>query len=272
MDRLKNITAIVEAMNRGDFTKRAPVTDANDEIDALARNLNEYLEYAQEAEKKRETLTARIMNIIEVTSAVEQGDFSKACVVSEPGDEIDMLSYGINKMIESLKKATEDNLKYQRDLKQRLAESEKLSGELKQKLEVIQKQQEVIRKLQTPIIQVWENVLVVPLVGVLDSQRAMDMMNMVLNAIVELNAKIVILDITGIAAVDTKTADYFIKTVKAITFIGAEALLSGIRPEVAQTLCHIGVEFGNIKITRTLKDALMLALEKSNYKIITRRE
>ncbi|MBK9261228.1 MAG: PAS domain-containing protein [Polyangiaceae bacterium] len=128
--------------------------------------------------------------------------------------------------------------------------------DVKTKLELIERQQEVIRNLETPIIQVWDHVLTLPMVGVVDSQRASRVMNDLLEMVVSKSAHYAILDLTGVDTVDTATASHLIQMVGAIRLLGAEGVISGIRPTVAQTLVSLGVDISAIKTCSNLQQAL----------------
>jgi rsbT co-antagonist protein RsbR len=133
---------------------------------------------------------------------------------------------------------------------------ERQAQELTEKLELIQRQQHAIRELSTPIIEIWDAILVLPMIGVIDTRRAADATERLLYAIVERRARAVIVDVTGIDVVDTATADHFLKMMKATRLLGATCVVSGIGPEIAQTLARTGVDFGDLPTLRTLKDAL----------------
>ena len=128
--------------------------------------------------------------------------------------------------------------------------------------EVIARQQEEMLELSTPVVQVWEGVLALPLIGTLDSARTQVMMETLLQQIVEAEADVAILDITGVPTVDTLTAQHILKTVTAARLMGAECIISGIRPQIAQTIVHLGVDLGDVTTKATLADAFKLALQR----------
>jgi PAS domain S-box len=123
----------------------------------------------------------------------------------------------------------------------------------------LREQSSMIRQMSTPTIQLWDGVLVLPVVGVIDSMRAQYMMESVLNKILQTYAKVIILDIQGVAAMDTAVANHLIKITKAAKLMGCECILSGISPAVAQTIIHIGVEMSEVNTKTTLQDALLAA-------------
>lgn len=128
--------------------------------------------------------------------------------------------------------------------------------DLKEKYELVAAQREAISRLSTPIMQVWDGVLCLPVVGMVDMDRSAEMTDTLLQAVVEKQARCVIVDVTGIEAMDTSTADLFIKMAKAIRLLGAHPVLTGISPGIAQTMANIGVNMTAITTMRTLKDGL----------------
>ncbi|HEX4788110.1 MAG TPA: STAS domain-containing protein [Actinospica sp.] len=129
--------------------------------------------------------------------------------------------------------------------------------------ELISAQSEQLLELSTPVVKVWDGVIAVPLVGTLDSSRTMVVMENMLQALVESGSEQAIIDITGVAAVDTQVAQHLLKTVMAARLMGAECTISGIRPQIAQTIVALGIDFGDIVTKATLADALRHALRRS---------
>lgn len=127
---------------------------------------------------------------------------------------------------------------------------------------VIRRQQDEMMDLSTPVVQVWNGVVTLPLIGTLDSERAQMVMENILDAIVEREAKIAIIDITGVPAVDTLVAQHLIKTAAAIRLMGAECVISGISPRIAQTIVHLGVDMPQVTTRGTLEAALAYAFQK----------
>ncbi len=128
--------------------------------------------------------------------------------------------------------------------------------------EIIREQSEQLLELTTPVVKLWEGVLAVPLVGTLDSARTQVVMEKLLEALVETGSEHAIVDITGVLAVDTQVAQHLLKTVVAARLMGAECIISGIRPQIAQTIVALGIEFGDIPTKATLADALRHALQR----------
>ncbi|UQA59456.1 STAS domain-containing protein [Polyangium aurulentum] len=141
-----------------------------------------------------------------------------------------------------------------------VTEHERTKAELVAKLELIERQQEVIRNLETPIIQVWDRVLTLPMIGVVDSGRAARLMDALLSAITRMQARFAILDMTGVDVVDTATANHLIAMVRAVRLLGSEGIITGIRPEVAQTVVSLGLDLSTIVTLASLRDGLSLAI------------
>ncbi|MFE4464259.1 STAS domain-containing protein [Oerskovia sp. NPDC056781] len=125
---------------------------------------------------------------------------------------------------------------------------------------IITEQAEQLLELSTPVVKLWEGIVAVPLVGTLDSARAQVVMERLLNTLVDTGSEHAIIDITGVPAVDTQVAQHLLKTVVAARLMGAECTISGIRPQIAQTIVALGIEFGDIRTRATLADALVDAL------------
>ncbi|HEX3758258.1 MAG TPA: STAS domain-containing protein [Kofleriaceae bacterium] len=133
--------------------------------------------------------------------------------------------------------------------------------------EVIRRQGEEMLELSTPVIQLWDGILALPLIGTLDSARTQVVMESLLQQIVATRSPIAILDITGVPTVDTLTAQHLLKTVAATRLMGAECIISGIRPQIAQTIVHLGVSLGDIVTKASLADAFRIALAKLGQSI-----
>lgn len=131
--------------------------------------------------------------------------------------------------------------------------------------DIIRRQQQELLELSTPVIKLWDGVLAVPMIGTLDSSRTQLVMEALLQRIVDTGSELAIIDITGVPTVDTLVAQYLLKTVTAIRLMGAEAIISGIRPQIAQTIVHLGIDLQGITTKASLADALALALKTSGY-------
>ncbi|HTZ45376.1 MAG TPA: STAS domain-containing protein [Jatrophihabitans sp.] len=128
---------------------------------------------------------------------------------------------------------------------------------------IISQQAEEMLELSTPVVKLWQGIVAVPLVGTLDSARTQVVTEKLLQTLVDTGSEHAIIDITGVPAVDTQVAQHLLKTVVAARLMGADCIISGIRPQIAQTIVALGIEFGDIATKATLADALVLALRKS---------
>ena len=133
--------------------------------------------------------------------------------------------------------------------------------------DIIKRQQDELLELSTPVIKLWEGVLAVPMIGTLDSSRTQLVMESLLQRIVDTGSELAIIDITGVPAVDTLVAQHLLKTVTAIRLMGADCIISGIRPQIAQTIVHLGIDLQGITTKATLADALSVALKRSGYTV-----
>lgn len=137
----------------------------------------------------------------------------------------------------------------------------------KSREEIIRRQQDDLLELSTPVVKLWEGVLAVPMIGVLDSNRTQIVMETLLQSIVDTGSGLAIIDITGVPTVDTLVAQHLLKTVTAIRLMGADCIISGIRPQIAQTIVHLGIDLQGITTKATLADALSVALLKTGWRI-----
>jgi PAS domain S-box-containing protein len=133
-------------------------------------------------------------------------------------------------------------------------------SEHREQARLVQRQRDEILELSTPVIQVWDNVLVLPVIGTLDSVRAARLTEGLLDRISQIQAEVVILDISGVPAIDTDVAQHLLRTVEAARLMGTTSVLSGVRPETAQAIVHLGIDLGSLRSRNSLKDALQLAL------------
>jgi|HubBroStandDraft_1064217.scaffolds.fasta_scaffold06891_2 rsbT co-antagonist protein RsbR len=137
---------------------------------------------------------------------------------------------------------------------------------LKTREETIKRQQEEMLELSTPVVKLWEGILALPLIGTLDSARTQVVMESLLEAIVQTNSKVAIIDITGVPTVDTVVAQHLLKTVTAARLMGADCIISGVRPQIAQTIVHLGINLLDVTTKATLADAFILSLKKTGFK------
>jgi len=198
----------------------------------------------------------RIERIEDVLSSVASGDMD-ARIPSDFEDDFTGIEAAINLLID--------------DLTDELNNREKIQLELQEKLEKIQEQQKTIiqqqedlLELSSPVTKVWDNILILPVIGTLDSQRTQIMMENLLHKIVATGCTMAILDITGVPTVDTQVANHLLKTVTSARLLGAECIISGISPAIAQTIVHLGIDLSSIKTKATLQDAMIYAMKKND--------
>ena len=206
----------------------------------------------------------RLQNVIEALSYASVDEFDACLALLEANmqeDAFTELETAFMIFVKELRAA-------KGALTEALSKHEAANRELEAKLETIERQQAAIRELSTPIIEVWAGVLCLPVVGIVDSQRSAEMTETLLEMIVAKQARTAIVDITGIDVMDTKTADHFIKMAKAVRLLGADCILSGINPGIAQTLTHIGVDLTGVRTLRSLRDALQLYLKETEQLVV----
>jgi rsbT co-antagonist protein RsbR len=133
---------------------------------------------------------------------------------------------------------------------------------------VIKRQQEELLELSTPVVELWDNIVALPLIGTLDSARTQVVMENLLQKIVENEAMIAIIDITGVPTVDTLVAQHLLKTVAAARLMGADCIISGMRPQIAQTIVHLGVNLSEVVTKATLADAFAVALQRTGATVV----
>jgi rsbT co-antagonist protein RsbR len=134
--------------------------------------------------------------------------------------------------------------------------------------QIIARQQEEMLELSTPVVSLWDSIVALPLIGTLDSARTQVVMESLLQAIVQTNSRIAIIDITGVPTVDTLVAQHLLKTITAARLMGAECILSGIRPQIAQTIVHLGINIEDVITKAKLSEAFRLALERTGRKVV----
>jgi rsbT co-antagonist protein RsbR len=150
--------------------------------------------------------------------------------------------------------------KVTRDLTERKQAEEKIK----------QQAQEILEMATVPVVQVWEGIVLVPLIGTLDSQRTQQLMERLLQRITDTNSPVALVDITGVPAIDTQTAQHLIETISAVRLLGAEVVLTGVRPSIAQTLVHLGIDLSNIRTRSSLSAGLRTALEGLDLHVVSK--
>jgi rsbT co-antagonist protein RsbR len=176
-------------------------------------------------------------------SNVGNGDYStRVAFRGDPESPLRALFDGINAMVECL------GLE--------MGRSQRYQEELEEKLRTIESQRHAIAELSTPVMQVWDGVLCLPVVGIMDTARSAEMTQVLLRAVVDSDTRCCIIDITGIQVMDTGTADHFMRMARAVKLLGAECMLTGINPHIGQTIVQMGIDLRGIQTHRTLRDAL----------------
>ncbi len=134
--------------------------------------------------------------------------------------------------------------------------------------ELISRQQQELLELSTPVVKLWDGILALPIIGTLDSSRTQVVMEELLQTVVATNSKFAIIDITGVPTVDTLVAQHLLKTITAARLMGAECIISGVRPQIAQTIVHLGINLEDVITKAKLSDAFALALQKSGRAVV----
>jgi rsbT co-antagonist protein RsbR len=193
-------------------------------------------------------LIANISQILQVLLRVGAGESVQPLESSYPETHpVGALIASLNEMIVSLAEAR--------------ARSEGYSRELQERVGAIEAQEAAIAELATPILEVWNGVLCMPIVGLVDSARTADMARTLLNTVVQCKAKLVLLDITGIHVMDTRVVDHFLRMARAIRLLGARCVLSGVHPNVSQTIVNMGLDLTGIETHRSIREALRRLVE-----------
>lgn len=148
-----------------------------------------------------------------------------------------------------------------------VTEARRREDELRAKLDLIEQQREVIRELSTPVIEVWDGILTLPIVGLVDSVRTAEIMDNLLQTVVRTGSRFAILDLTGVQEVDTHTASHLVGLIQAIRLLGAEGLFTGIHPNIAETIVAIGVDLSHVRVFAKLSDALKHCIAQLNAKV-----
>lgn len=207
------------------------------------------------SDKDIKNLEKRIDAIEEILAAAAGGDFEAQIPIdTESADLITSVETGINLLIS--------------DLGEEVRNSQRRADELQDKLDLIEKQRKAIEELSTPIIKIWEQVLVLPLIGSLDTRRSQKLTESLLTDIASTQSKVAILDITGVPTVDSAVANHLLKTVASVNLLGAKCVVTGIRPEVAQTIVHLGVDLTDVETLANLSEGLKWAFDHLGLRML----
>lgn len=190
-----------------------------------------------------DALREHVVDALLVLTNVGYGDLSSHIDVRVPADTpLGALLTGINEMIDALRVERARSLAFK--------------AEIEEKLATIEAQREAIRELSLPVIEVWEGVLCLPVVGSIDSSRAARMNEVLLSVIVQKRARCAIVDITGMKMMDARTIDHFVRMAKAVRLLGAECVITGVSAAVAKRMVELGADLDKVKLRRSLRDAL----------------
>lgn len=194
----------------------------------------------------------RIEAVVSVMALAACKDFSgRVAVPQGVDDEFLNVEVGLNVLMEDLANAEADRRSHQEEIERK-------------NREIADRAASTLRELSTPVISVWDGVLALPVVGMVDTQRGAEMMERLLLRIADQQAEYVIIDITGVAVVDTRTADNFIRMSESVRLLGAECFLTGISPAIAQTISQLGIDTSRIRTLRRLSDALRVVFDQLN--------
>ena len=195
------------------------------------------------------SFAARIEHLLDVLGRASAQDFQAKVQISTTLDEFQALESAISILLQDLAETKDRN-------RAQILEIESKN------MEIAERQNMALRELSTPIISVWDGILTLPIIGAVDTERSAEMMETLLARVVQDQATHVIIDITGVTVLDTRTADHFIRMAKAVRLLGATCFLTGISPAIAQTLAQLGVDTSSVHTVRRQSDALKMAFEK----------
>ena len=205
-------------------------------------------------------LGARVNRIEDILSSIAAGDMD-ARINTEVEDDFSGVEEAVDLLINDLTDELQQREKTQNELEERLAT-------IQEQQKTILQQQDDLLELSSPVTKVWDNVVVLPVIGTLDSRRTQIMMENLLQKIVDTGCTIAILDITGVATIDTQVANHLIKTVTAARLLGAECIVSGISPAIAQTIVHLGIDLSTIQTRATLQESMQYAFRRNNQHVV----
>jgi|GEM_PF-563051 len=250
-DALTDWFEALNQMKAGNLDAHVSGEYGDEFLDQLGKQLNETLSAMKAAEEEREYTNKRKAEALEdwfkALKEVKAGNLDARVSARYEDEFLDKLGDQINDILATLK-AVDDERNRQRQ-------------------QLVDQQSKLIQELSTPIIQVWDEILALPVIGIVDSVRAQEMMEKLLERVVASQARCVIIDLTGVTMIDTKTADYLIKMVKASTLVGSQCIITGIGPVVAQTITRMGLDLQGIVTLRDLRDGLKRAFQDMNLEI-----
>jgi rsbT co-antagonist protein RsbR len=245
---------IMETMDRflqGDASARIEGLPAESGMEPLRSKLNDLLEHAEADGETFHRINMSMADALtdwfDALNEVKRGNLDARVSPQYDDEFLDKLGVQLNETLDTLKASDEESAR--------------------QRQRVMEQQSKLLQELSTPIIQVWDQVLALPVIGIVDSMRAQDMMEKLLERVVATQARCVIIDLTGVTMMDTKTADYLITMVKATGLVGSRCIITGIGPAVAQTITRMGLDLQGIVTLRDLRDGLKRAFQDMNLEI-----
>ncbi len=205
-------------------------------------------------------LEERVNRIEDVVASVAAGDMD-ARVNPEVEDGFTGIEMAVDLLIGDLTDELRERQKAQKELEDKLAT-------IQQQQKTIMQQQEDLLELSSPVTKVWDNILILPVIGTLDSRRTQIMMENLLQKIVATGCTTAILDITGVPTIDTQVANHLLKTVTAARLLGAECIVSGISPPIAQTIVNLGIDLSSIQTRATMQEAMRYAFQENRQRVV----
>ncbi|MGO4550285.1 STAS domain-containing protein [Lysobacter sp. 2RAF19] len=241
--------------------------------DEVARQAKEFLGHLVEASSKGDAADVRANEWGATRGFLENLSRARALQGFEAAQTANFIFSLKQAMFEQMRNEYQDSPQMMADQTWQVSELIDRLGMLtitafqKSREDIIARQQEELLELSTPVVKLWDGVLALPMIGTLDSQRTQVVMESLLQRIVDTGSEIAIIDITGVPTVDTLVAQHLLKTVTAIRLMGADAIISGVRPQIAQTIVHLGLDLQGIVTKANLADALALAMQRLNLKV-----
>lgn len=199
-----------------------------------------------------EVSISRIQQLVDVLSLLSLGEYDPTLArieVAEVQDQMSFLEQSLSIFVQELTEAHEENDAH-------VSQLEEHKHELEDKLELIERQRMAISDLSTPIIELWDEVVTLPIVGLVDTQRSIEITERLLQHISDSGCRCVIIDVTGIDVIDTLTTDHFLKMIQSAQLLGAYCVVTGINPNISQTIVSLGVDLGHVTTLRSLKEGL----------------
>jgi rsbT co-antagonist protein RsbR len=255
------------------LTESGAQRDTRISSDEVARQAKEFLNLLVEASPRGDTADVRGNEWSSTRGFLENLSRARALQGFEAAQTANFIFSLKQAMFEQVRNEYQDSPQLLADQTWQMSELIDRLGMLtitafqKSREDIIARQQEELLELSTPVVKLWDGVLALPMIGTLDSQRTQVVMESLLQRIVDTGSEIAIIDITGVPTVDTLVAQHLLKTVTAIRLMGADAIISGVRPQIAQTIVHLGLDLQGIVTKANLADALALAMQRLNLKV-----